>query len=65
VPHNITCPPEIYRGLLEGTLGYQLAAQFEPPPLLPWVRRPRLDYPSVNPPVRIFSRLAAPAGGAP
>lgn len=65
VPHNITCPPEIYRGLLDGALGYRLAAQFETPPLLPWVRRPRLDYPSVNPPVRIFSPVAAPPGGAP
>jgi hypothetical protein len=65
VPHNITCPPEIYHGLLDGALGYPLAAQFETPPLLPWVRRPRLDYPSVNPPVRIFSRMAAPARGAP
>jgi len=64
VPHNITCPPEIYRGLHDGTYGYQLAARFETPPLLPWVRRPRLDYPSVNPPVHIFARAAAPPEGA-
>lgn len=56
-PYNVTCPPEVYRGLLEGAYGYRLAAAFETPPLLPWVRRPELDYPSVNPPVRIFSRV--------
>lgn len=62
VPYNITCPPEIYRGLLDGAYGYQLAAQFETPRLLPWVRRPSLDYPSVNPPVRIFTRIATGVG---
>ncbi|MGH9795270.1 MAG: hypothetical protein ACRD5G_10885, partial [Candidatus Acidiferrales bacterium] len=56
-PYNVTCPPEVYRGLSEGAYGYRLAAAFETPPLLPWVRRPKLDYPSVNPPVRIFSRV--------
>ncbi|MGH9861440.1 MAG: hypothetical protein ACRD5F_15595, partial [Candidatus Acidiferrales bacterium] len=56
-PYNVTCPPEVYRGLLEGAYGYRLAAAFETPPLLPWVRRPALDYPSVNPPVRIFARV--------
>lgn len=63
-PYNATCPPEIFRGLMEGRFGYQLAARFETPPLLPWVRRPRLDYPSVNPPIHIFARTAAPAEGA-
>ena len=65
VPHNITCPPEIYRGLLDGAYGYQLAAQFETPRLLPWVRRPPLDYPGVNPPIRIFMRAGAHEEGAP
>lgn len=55
-PHNVTCPPEIYAALLDGTIGYRLAAFLETPPLLAWVRRPALDYPSVNPPIRIFSR---------
>jgi hypothetical protein len=63
VPHNATCPPEIFRGLMEGRFGYQLAARFETPPLLPWVSRPRLDYPSVNPPIHIFARAAAPLEG--
>lgn len=63
VPYNATCPPEIFRGLMEGAYGYELAARFETPALLPWVRRPRLDYPSVNPPIHIFARAAAPLEG--
>jgi hypothetical protein len=63
-PHNITCPPEVYRGLLQGTYGYRLAVAFETPPLFPWVRRPALDYPSVNPPVLIFARVEAPPRSA-
>jgi Dolichyl-phosphate-mannose-protein mannosyltransferase len=55
-PYSRSCPLVIYRGLLEGTLGYRLDASFETPELLPWVRRPALDYPSVNPPIQIFAR---------
>lgn len=53
-----TCPPLIYEGLLSGTLGYELAAYFETPSLFPWVQRPPLDYPTVNPPIRVFARVA-------
>ena len=56
VPHNVTCPPEVFRGLIDGRFGYKLAVFFETPRLLPWVRRPDLDYPSVNPPIHIFFR---------
>jgi hypothetical protein len=56
LPYSASCPPEIYEGLLDGSLGYRLAAMFETPALMPWVRRPSLDYPSVNPPIRIFVR---------
>ena len=56
MPHNITCPPEIYQSLLDGSIGYRLVRHFQTPPLIPWVRRPPLDYPSVNPPIRIFAR---------
>ncbi len=62
-PDSATCPPAIVDGLREGKLGYQLAARFETPPLLPWVRRPALDYPSVNPPIQIFERVGDPATG--
>lgn len=64
-PHNVTCPPEIYQQLLDGSLGYRLVRHFKTPPLLPWVRRPALDYPSVNPPIRVFARQPdAPARGS-
>jgi hypothetical protein len=53
-PYSASVPPEIYRDLLSGVLGYRLAATFETPRLLPWLRRPELDYPVVNPPIRIF-----------
>lgn len=55
--HSADCPPEVYRALLNGTAGYRLAAQFATPTLLPFgLTRPRLDYPSVSPPVRIFEK---------
>jgi hypothetical protein len=54
VPDNVSCPPDIYQGLLNGSLGYHLVANFQTPTLLPWTRRPSIDYPVVNPPVRIF-----------
>jgi hypothetical protein len=54
-PYSRTCPAAIYDGLLEGRYGYRLAAYFETPSVLPWIRRPALDYPSVNPPIRIFA----------
>jgi hypothetical protein len=51
------CPPEVYQALREGTAGYTQVAFFATPSLLPgWLRRPRLDYPTVSPPVRIFAR---------
>jgi hypothetical protein len=55
VPDNVSCPPQIYSELLGGSLGYRLAAQFETSSLLAWVRRPSIDYPVVNPPIRIFA----------
>jgi hypothetical protein len=39
---------------LDGSLGYELAAHFESPRLFAWLVRPPLDYPTVNPPIRIF-----------
>jgi hypothetical protein len=56
VPYSNTCPPQIYEGLLKGTMGYRLVAYFQTPPLFPWIQRPALDYPTVNPPIRIFLR---------
>ncbi len=58
--HSADCPPEVFAALVEGRVGYELVAYF-PPRLLwpPALGRPRLDNPSVAPPVRIFRR----AGG--
>jgi hypothetical protein len=55
-PFAASCPPEIYRQLRSGALGYRLAAEFQRPPLLPWIHRPALDHPVVNPPILIFER---------
>jgi hypothetical protein len=55
--HSADCPPEVYAALVEGSAGYRLAAYFAPDSLWPRpVARPRLDNPSVDPPVRIFVR---------
>ncbi len=63
-PYASSCPPAIYRGLEDGSLGYRLVAQFHHPALLPWADRPPIDYPVVNPPIRFYERsplLTAPA----
>ncbi len=53
-PYSAACPTTICEGLLNGSFGYKLAAYYETPSLIPWVSRPALDYPTVNPPIRIF-----------
>jgi hypothetical protein len=53
-PYAASCPPEIVAALSNGSLGYVEGAFFQTPALLPWVARPDLDYPTVNPPIRIF-----------
>jgi 4-amino-4-deoxy-L-arabinose transferase-like glycosyltransferase len=55
--HSADCPPEVYRAMLDGTLGYIQVAYFAPTSLLPGpLHRPPLDNPSVCPPVRVFAR---------
>lgn len=61
-PFAASCPPEIHALLEAGTIGYRRVAFFQSPPLLPWVRRPPLDYPTVNPPIRIYERVETPPG---
>ena len=53
-PFPAACPPEVFAALSDGSAGYRLAAVFETPALLPWVRRPPLDYPMVNIALRVF-----------
>lgn len=55
VPYDISMPPSLYRRLIAGETGLRLAALIQTPAPLPWPRRPPLDYPSVNPPIRIFA----------
>ena len=54
--HSNYCPPGVYAVLLGGTDGYRLGKFFQTPRLFPWLSRPNLDYPTVNPPIRIFIR---------
>lgn len=54
--HNHTLPPEVFQLLLSGKLGYRLETTIQTPKLFPWLSMPRLDYPTVNPPIRIFVR---------
>jgi hypothetical protein len=56
--HSATCPPQVFAALKAGSIGYRQAAYFQTPSLLPWVRRPLLDYPTVNPPIHIFVPVA-------
>lgn len=51
-----TCPPPIYRGLEDGSLGYKRVAFFHTKTKLEWARRPDLDYPVVNAPIRVYER---------
>ena|GEM_PF-577799 len=53
-PFDISVPPALYDDLVAGRRGWELKAMFETRSLLPWVKRPPLDYPMVNPPIRIF-----------
>ncbi|MCA9738232.1 MAG: glycosyltransferase family 39 protein [Gemmatimonadetes bacterium] len=60
-PHSISLPPTLYRALMEGGTEYALVRTFESRPLLPWVQRPPLDYPTVSPPIRVFARRSTAA----
>ncbi len=60
-PHSASCPPAIYRALENGSLGYRRVALFQTPALLAWSRRPALDHPVVNPPIRLYERVTSPA----
>lgn len=60
-PFPASCPPAVYEALERGATGYVLARHFETPALLPWARRPPLDYPTVNPPIRIYVPASDPA----
>jgi hypothetical protein len=54
--------PDLFSKLVDQSLGYTLVAKFETPRLMPWLNRPFLSYPTVNPPVQIFARSDRAAG---
>lgn len=54
--HSAYIPDALYQELDEGVAGYRLVGQFQSPRLIPWLPRPFLTYPTVNPPVQLFVR---------
>ena len=54
--------PELWERLVDGRAGYRLVARFQSPRLLPWIDRPALSYPAVNPPIHLFVREDLAAG---
>ena len=59
--HARSLPPRLYARLLDGSAGFEMVAEFHTPPLIPWLPMPSLDYPVVNPHIRIFApKLTAP-----
>ncbi len=53
--YNFTCPESVCEGLLRGDLAYRQVAFFRTRPVFDWLPRPALDYPTVNPPIRVFA----------
>ena len=56
LPYDATVPPALFRALEAGQLTYRRVARFQSESLIPWIRTPRLDYPAVNPPIRVYAR---------
>jgi hypothetical protein len=54
MPYSRAYPRLLFERLADGSLGYTLAASFD---CGFWSGPPRLDYPSVSPPVRIYQRI--------
>ncbi len=57
VPHSHTFPPQLFESMRQGRAGFRFAAYFRTRPLFPWLPPPRLDYPTVNPPIHIFEAI--------
>jgi hypothetical protein len=63
--HSAYCPTGLYRYLLEGKGEYRPVAYFPARSLFSGIlKRPRMDYPSVSPAVRIFVRRDLPEAAA-
>ncbi len=57
IEHSNSCPRGAFEILQDPSQGFTLEAEFRTPPLLPWLPPPALDYPTVNPPIRVFSMV--------
>jgi hypothetical protein len=55
IDYNFTCPPQLCNGMLDGTRGFTEVATFKTAPLFSWLSLPALDYPTVNPPIHVFT----------
>lgn len=54
-PFNVSCPELLCNSMINDGAVFHQVVTFKTPPLFPWLRLPELDYPSVNPEIRIFS----------
>jgi hypothetical protein len=54
-PFNISCPEQLCNFMIEGRSVFRQEMMFKTPPLFHWLELPPLDYPVVNPPIRIYS----------
>ena len=57
IAYNNSCPSQLCDSLLKGTKEFPLAAKFKTDPLFNWLELPDLDYPTINPPIHIFSMV--------
>jgi hypothetical protein len=53
-PHSRSFPPQLHASMTRGESTYETVAFFQTPRLFPWLALPALDYPTVNPPIRVF-----------
>jgi len=53
-PHSRSFPPQLFTAMLGNGTAFRLVAFFQTPRLFPWLSMPALDYPTVNPPIRLF-----------
>ena len=58
LPHSGVLPPASYQALEQGGLGYRRVALFQTPDPFAFAGAPALDYPTVNPPIRVYRRIA-------
>jgi hypothetical protein len=53
-PYSRSFPPQLFEAMVQNRTPFRLVAFFQTERLFPWLTMPKLDYPTVNPPIRIF-----------